>query len=169
MSAAAVPKKSPWIRRAGYLALFIVLTTAIQWWQTRDIARGPAPELAGPSLDGRWLDLAQLRGRPVLVHFWATWCPICRLEEGAIDSVAEDHQAITVATRSGDAATLKAYLAENGLSFPVLLDETGVLADRWRVQGVPSSFVIDSEGEIRHSAVGLTTGLGLRARLWLAD
>ena len=142
---------------------------ALQWWQTRHIERGPAPELAGPALDGGWLDLEKRRGEPVLVHFWATWCPVCRLEQGAIDALAEDYPVITVASNSGDAEQLSAYLAENELSFPVLLDETGVLANRWQVSGVPASFVVDARGEIRYAVFGLSTGLGLRTRLWLAD
>ena len=161
--------KSPWPRRLGYLLLFVALVWGVNWWQTRHIETGPAPDLAGPLLNGSWFELGQLRGEPALVHFWATWCPVCRLEQGAIDALADDHPVITVATRSGDAEALRAYLDEHGLRFPVLLDETGVLAQRWRVGGVPASFVLDGSGEIRHAVFGLTTGLALRARLWLAD
>jgi peroxiredoxin len=149
--------------------VFIAVMFGLQWWQSRHIERGPAPGLAGPALDGRWLSLEQGRGNPTLVYFWATWCPVCRLEQGAIDDLAEDYPVITVATRSGDAQALSAYLNEHALSFPVVLDETGVLAERWGVKGVPASFVIDSRGEIRHAVFGLSTGLGLRARLWLVD
>jgi len=60
------------------------------------------------------------------------------------------------------------YMRENGLDFPVLLDESGLLSVAWGVRGVPSSFIIDADGQIRHLAVGYTTELGLRFRLWLA-
>jgi peroxiredoxin len=91
------------------------------------------------------------------------------LEQGAIDDLARDYSVITVATNSGDAEQLRDYLSENELSFPVLLDETGMLASRWQVSGVPASFVVDARGEIRHAVFGLSTGLGLRARLWLVE
>lgn len=161
-------KKTAWLRWPGYFALFLLVLWSIQWWQTRHLAGGAAPELAGPLLDGAWFELSERRGRPVLVHFWATWCPVCRLEQGAIDALAEDYPVVTVATRSGDAAIVRAYLIEQDLGFPVLLDETGVLAERWRVTGVPASFVIDGDGQIDQVVTGLTTGLALRARLWLA-
>ena len=114
------------------------------------------------------MDLKDLRGKPVLVHFWATWCPICRAEDGSIHDLAQDYRVLTVATNSGDAQEIARYMEENNLEFPVLLDESGEMGSRWGVNGVPSSFIVDSAGEIRSVAVGYTTGIGLRIRLWLA-
>ncbi len=129
---------------------------------------GPAPALQGIMLSGEQASLEDFRGKPVLVHFWATWCPICRTEEGSIDSLAADYPVLTVATGSGEAADIRKYLADNDLEFPVLMDESGMLGVRWGIRGVPSSFVVDADGQIRHVAVGYTTELGLRIRLWLA-
>jgi peroxiredoxin len=58
---------------------------------------------------------------------------------------------------------------EQGLDFPVVLDEQGALAARFGVRGVPASFVLGSGGEIKFKEIGYTTELGLRARMWLAD
>ncbi len=161
-------RKPRWVGWLRDLALLLLVLTAIHWWQTRDVASGPAPLLAGQLLDGRPVALADYRGRPLLVHFWATWCPVCRLEQGSIAALAQDYPVLTVATGSGSGEEVAAYLAEAGLDFPVLLDESGALGQAWGVRGVPASFVIDAEGRIAHVAVGYTTGLGLRARLWLA-
>ncbi|BCU05840.1 hypothetical protein Atep_05170 [Allochromatium tepidum] len=62
---------------------------------------GEAPPLVGVTLEGTPIDLADRRGRPVLVHFWATWCPVCRITDGTIDAIAEDHAVVTVALQSG--------------------------------------------------------------------
>lgn len=59
-------------------------------------------------------------------------------------------------------------MEEEGLSFPVLADEAGQLARRWRVSGVPVSFVLDGRGHIRYATVGYATWAGLTLRLWLA-
>lgn len=164
--------KSGWPRRLRRWSLELLLLIAIiggvQWWQTRGVAEGPAPALQGMLLDGHAVSLQALQGQPVLVHFWATWCPICRLEEDSIDALARDHQVITIATTSGDAAAVRAYLQQQGLHFPVLLDETGEVGRAWGVKGVPASFIIDPAGDVVHATVGYTTGIGLRLRLWLA-
>lgn len=141
---------------------------AVQWWQTRDAPHGMAPALRGPLLEGGGVDLHALRGQPVLVHFWAVWCPICRLEQDNIAGLARDYRVITVATTSGDAAEVRRYLQEQGLAFPTLLDEDGSLGRRWGVKGVPASFVIGPDGQVAYATMGYSTGLGLRLRLWLA-
>lgn len=154
-----------WLRD---IFLVLVVVFGVQWWQSRDLPLGAAPSLAGADLQGQPLALLNQQGKPVLVHFWATWCPICRLEEGSIASIAEDHAVLTVATNSGSAEEVAAYLKEQGVDFPVILDESGDLARRWNVHGVPASFVINDEGDIDYAAVGYSTELGLRARLFLA-
>lgn len=146
---------------------FVILLVAagLQFWATRDAAEGPAPPL-----EGAWVNAPPpgAEGRASLVHFWATWCPSCRLEHGTIERLAEEHPVVTVAMQSGDAAEVAAYLQERGLSFPVRLDERGEVAARWGVRGVPTTFVIDGDGQIRFVTSGFTTDVGLRLRLWLA-
>lgn len=102
------------------------------------------------------------------MHFWATWCPVCRLGDGAIDAIARDHRVVSIALQSGDAAEIRHYMATEGLDFTVLPDETGTLASRWGVPGVPATFVLDPTGRIAFSTMGFSTEWGLRARLWAA-
>ena len=161
-------KKRKWLRWVRDILLVVLAIGAVQWWQKRDLVAGAAPPLAGQLLDGGWVDLQEYRGNPVLVHFWASWCPICRAEEGSIDSIAQDLPVLTVATGSGSEADIRSYLNDNRLAFPVLLDDTGKLARQWGIVGVPTSFVIDPKGQIAFATVGYTTEIGLRLRLWLA-
>ncbi len=159
---------SSWRRWAVELALVVAVVLVVQWWQARALITGVAPALAGTDVSGGWLDLADRRGEPVLVHFWGTWCPICRLMDGAIAGIAEDHAVISVAMQSGDVAQVQAYLQDSGHTFPVLLDPDGQLARLWGVAGVPASFVLDPSGRIRFATRGASSGPGLRLRLWLA-
>lgn len=112
--------------------------------------------------------LSEASGEPVLVHFWATWCGVCRAEQGTIDALARDHRVITVASQSGGLGELGSYMSENTLSFTVVPDPRGQLASRWGVRAYPTSFVVGPDGSVRSVEVGYTTSLGLRARLWLA-
>ena len=158
-----------WRKRALELLLFIVLIAGIRIWQQRDMVSGNAPPLQGVLLGGSAYALPARPEQPVLVHFWATWCPICRAEQDSIAAIAQDRpNTITVAMQSGSDAEVAKHLAAQGLRFPVLNDADGHLSSAWGVHAVPASFIISPDGRIRFVEVGYTTALGLRLRLWLA-
>ena len=172
-SSVSPPKASGARRRILRLAIEVLVVLAIilgiRAWQQQDVASGLAPPLAGVLLDGKGnFSLASKSGQPVLVHFWATWCPVCRAEQGSIEALAKDYPTITVAMQSGAAETVSAHLNKEALSFPVLNDPDGTIAAQWGVRAVPASFVVDGAGRIRFVEVGYTTGVGLRLRLWWA-
>lgn len=159
-----------WQRWLRDLLIFAVIMLAIQWWQARDLPKQVvAPDLTGISLSGQPMALSDWHGQPVLVHFWATWCPICRMEEDSIDSIAEDYPVIAVATSSGTPTEIASYLRKQGLNFPVMLDSSGELAQRWNAHGVPATFVVNSQGEITYATMGYSTELRLRWHLYLAE
>lgn len=160
------PAYRRWLRDVLVLAAVLL---AVHLYQTRDAVGGRAPPLEGVDLDGLPRALADFRGRPVLVYFWATWCPVCRAEQGTIRSLAEDYAVLSVALEDTAPAALRAYVDRHDLDFPVLRDADGVLAHRYGVRGVPAFFVVDAAGTIRSAAAGYTTGPGLRLRLWWAS
>ena len=162
--------KSRSYRWLGQLVLVLVLVIfmILHWWRSEPLADGDAPALTGDLAGGGRFDLDGLKGKPVLVHFWATWCPMCRFGDDTITAIAEDFNVITVAIQSGGAAEIMGHLNRESLSFPVIPDPRGTLATAWGVSGVPASFVLDGSGRIRFATVGYTTGIGLRGRLWAA-
>jgi peroxiredoxin len=155
-------------RLAGELLLVVVALLALERFLTRDAARGPAPAIEASLTTGEPFSLAALGGRPVLVYFWAEWCPVCAASQGTISGVLADHPGVTIALRSGGAAAVQAYLDQHHLDWPTVADEAGAIAGRYGVSGVPAVFVLDRHGEVRFVTRGYTTALGLRARLWLA-
>ena len=144
------------------LALYLV-----HLWQTRDSIRGHAPVLSGQLIGGAPFSLATPRDKPLLIYFWATWCPVCNLTSSNIDALTDSHQVITVAMQSGDAAEIDAYLREKGLHFPVIADPQGRISQTWRVKGVPTVYLVDTNGDIRFVSVGYISTLGIKVRLWL--
>lgn len=155
-------------RAAWQAGLVLLVLGGVHLLQTRDTVSGQAPAFQARDLQGRPLALADYAGRPVLLHFWASWCPVCRFEEGAIDALADDRPVVTIAVSSGSDEELMQYLKDRQLDFDVINDPGGTLAARYGVQGVPTSFVVGPQGEIRFTSVGYTTGIGLRIRMWLA-
>lgn len=158
-----------WLLLLAELLFFAAVYFGLRAYMQRDMAGGEAPALEGRLLSGAPVRLADYAGRPVLLHFWASWCPVCRLEQASIQALARDWPVLTVALQSGDEAEVRAYLQAQGLQWDTLNDPDGRIAARFGVYGVPATFVIDPEGRIRFRERGYTTGWGLRARLWLAD
>lgn len=163
-------KPDPILRKALVVLLFVAVIGGIRTWQQRDMASGPAPALQGTTLAGLPYALPSHPDHPVLVHFWATWCPVCRAEQGSIAAIAHDHPdaVVTVAMQSGAPETVASHMREQGIVFPVVNDPDGNLARAWGVHAVPASFIVAPDGEIRFIEVGYTTEIGLRLRLWLA-
>ena len=151
----------------GQVLVFLLIVTVVRLYVQRDAVHGSAPEFEGILLNGQTVSLRDYHGGPVLVHFWATWCGICRLEQGSIDDIARDHAVLTIAMQSGDRVALQRYMHEQQLRYDVLPDPDGYLAGRYGASAVPASFVLDASGHIRFVEFGYTTEIGLRARLWL--
>lgn len=155
----------PWVRDGLVLLLALV---ALRAYQQRGLVSGQVPELSAVSVSGEPVALAAYRGAPLLLHFWASWCGVCQAEEGNIAAVAADWPVLTVASQSGDAAQVSAYLAQADRSFATIADPEGALTSRFAVRAYPTTFIIDADGAIRHTEVGYTSEWGLRLRLWLA-
>ena len=151
------------------ILVILLIYFAIKAYMQRDLIQGTAPPIQSTLLSGQAINLQSYQGKPLLLHFWATWCRVCKLEEDSIDAISKDHPVVTVAMSSGSNKEVETYLKDNNLTFPVINDNNGELAQRFGVTGVPTSFFINPGGEIAYTEVGYTTGWGLRFRLWLAE
>ncbi|HZW82222.1 MAG TPA: TlpA disulfide reductase family protein [Candidatus Deferrimicrobium sp.] len=112
----------------------------------------PAPNFTLTSLDGKKVSLNELKGRPIILNFWATWCPPCKLEMPALDKVygKSSEKGFTMLTinQQEDVGTIQKFLKENGYSLPVVLDSSGEVGELYQVQGIPTTVFIDSKGVI---------------------
>lgn len=162
-------RKHRFVKITVDILLFIGLFFLLQSWLQRDIVNGKAPDFSGSLLSGQPFYSDSMKNKAYLLHFWATWCGICKLEQDSIQSISESHTVISIAMNSGTANAVKAYMQKHQLNFPVVLDEHGKIARRYGVSGVPASFIIAPNGEIAFSQVGYTTSWGLRIRLWWAS
>jgi peroxiredoxin len=120
----------------------------------------PAPDFELASTSGEIVRLSDLRGQAVLVNLWATWCPPCREEMPSIEKVYNEYKdqgfvvlAVNM-TYQDDARKIAPFLTERGLTFPVLLDETGDMADDYQLRSLPSSFFIGRDGVINEVVIG---------------
>ncbi len=113
------------------------------------------------SNDGQTVQLSDLRGRPVLLNFWATWCPACRTELPALQAAYERYgeQVTFLAVDVKESPdTVASFVSPFGLTFPVLLDEQGQVSDRlYQVRGIPTSLFITPDGVVSARHIGPLT------------
>lgn len=160
--------KNRWLSWLVYIVLFLVVMQGANWWKSRNAQNGNLSEFSGELMNGAEFTIAEFSGKPVLFHFWATWCPICDFEKDNIESISHDYPVITIASWSEGDTEVKAYMLENQLTFPVMLDNSGELAQSFGLKGIPASFILSPNGEIKYVESGYSTELGLRFRLWLS-
>jgi len=177
------------------LSLLIVLAVVagVSWWHRRaegaqtnaavaDLPEGrplpdtgppvaghPAPDFEMIYPDGRRTRLSELRGRPVLINFWATWCPPCRREMPELIQAYEAHRdegfvILAVNVQESPSQAL-AFAEEFGISFQIILDTEGRVSDQYQVRHLPSSIFIDRDGIIVARWVGALTPSMLRRHL----
>lgn len=119
-----------------------------------------APPFATTLLDGTPLSLNDLRGTPVIVNFWATWCMPCEVEMPELEGVYQTYKADglrVVAVNIGeDGAPIAEWVARLQLSFDIALDSDTRIAQLYQLRGQPMTFVIDQQGIVRHVYFGAT-------------
>lgn len=121
-----------------------------------------APALSGTALSGGSIDLAQHRGSVVVVDFWASWCEPCAEAMPALERIYQRYrsQGLVVIGVSQDrqASNARTFLERTRVSFPVMHDADHSVAGRYRPPTMPSSYVIDRQGVVRHVHSGFRSG-----------
>ena len=119
----------------------------------------PAPDFSLEDLSGRTYTLSELRGKVVMVNFWATWCPPCRAEMPSMEKLyqaleGEDFVILAVNAEADGKRAVADFLEKSPHSFPVLLDSEAVVQKRYGVYKFPETFVIRKDGIIDDKVIG---------------
>jgi cytochrome c biogenesis protein CcmG/thiol:disulfide interchange protein DsbE len=129
----------------------------------------PAPALRLPGLDGGQVDLAALRGRPVVVNFWASWCDPCVREFPLLRQAAAGHRRdrlTVVGVLSGDSpAAARPFLRRNHATWPIALDPNATTATAWGAVGLPHTWFIRRDGTLASHQLGELTQASLDRQL----
>ncbi|MFZ4859525.1 MAG: TlpA disulfide reductase family protein [Desulfuromonadaceae bacterium] len=122
--------------------------------------KNPAPDVSVVSIaDGSTLKLSDLKGKVVLLNFWATWCPPCREEMPSMMKLnkfmaGKPFQLVTISIDEGGKPDIDAFFKESGFFLPTYLDASGTSSKSYGVTGVPESFIIDKQGVLAKKIIG---------------
>ena len=146
------------------LVMVIALTFTFTACQSeQDSAQAPqvgklAPEFTLPDLDGKSISLGELRGRPVILNFWASWCGPCVFEMPFMQEIHEawsDKSLVLLAINIGESPSqVQKFMEEKQLSFPVLLDIDGQVGGQYSIRAIPTTVFIDKDGIIQLMRIG---------------
>jgi peroxiredoxin len=117
----------------------------------------PAPDFTLTTLDGKSFTLSELRGTPVVLNFWATWCGPCQRELPALQATAQQYDgsvAVVGIDQGEPPETVQSYVDKLGLTFAIPMDSNFEVAHRYNVSGMPTTYFIDAEGVICHVWMG---------------
>jgi peroxiredoxin len=125
------------------------------------VVGAPAPDFTLTDLSGASVSLSGYKGQPVLLNFWATWCPPCKLEMPTLQQHYTDYKAqglVVVGVEAGEPRSeVQAFATDQRLTFPILPDEKSTVTDMYRVSALPTTFVIDRQGMIVQQHMGMMT------------
>jgi thiol-disulfide isomerase/thioredoxin len=120
--------------------------------------RAAPPDFSLPYLSGGTAALSSLKGKVVLLNFWATWCPPCRAEMPSMEALYRRFKqagleilAVNCAEKTPD---VQRFISGNRYSFPVMLDSSGEISGRYGITGIPTTYILDREGKILLRVVG---------------
>ena len=145
------------------MVLLFVLSNIISYIRQPELGSTQLPQTEVQLIDGSTFKIE--KGKPSIIHVWATSCPACKLEAPNIESISKEYDVLSIAVNSGSNENIKAYMQENGLSFNVLNDRKGTWTTEFKIEVYPTTFIYDAKGDLRFTEVGYTTTAGLLARL----
>ena len=150
------------LRALQKLALAILITIATTSLAQAASVSGPAPNFTLKSLDGKNLNLSEMRGDVVLINFWASWCGPCRLEMPLLNALHNKYAplgftvlGVNVEENSDDA---RGFLFNFPVDFPVLLDNKNKVSKQYNVIAMPTTVVVDRDGNMRFLHQGYKSG-----------
>ena len=145
---------------AAVAALLVLLVWKVVQQETGGAATNePAPEFELPTLDGEsTLSLEGLRGKAVVVNFWASWCQPCKDESPYLEEMWRDRRGeglVIVGINEEDVSKdARRFARRAGLTYPLVRDKSGELRDDYRLRGYPETFVIDRRGDVVEHVAG---------------
>ncbi len=147
-----------WVAVGLVVGLLALLAWGLRSQASEPVEAGLAPDFSLTTFEGETITLSDLRGQVVIVNFWASWCPPCREEAAYLEATwrkYKDRGVVFIGVDYLDARpNALAYLEEFDITYPNGPDLGQKIADAYHIQGVPETFYIDKQGQLRGVKIG---------------
>ncbi|ADN09660.1 redoxin domain-containing protein [Sulfurimonas autotrophica] len=150
-----------------FFVLMTILANAISFYKSQDLSQKPLAIQSFKLINYQEYKIPDKK--PVLIHFWATWCPTCKLEASNINFLAKHFEVVTIAVKSGGDDSVKKYINEHNYTFKVVNDKNGKLSSQFHIAGFPTTFIYGKNKKLLFSDVGYTSTLSLYLKMWWAS
>ena len=150
-----------------FAVLTIILANAISLYKSQDLSQKPLDIQNFKLIDHQEYKIPDKK--PIMIHFWATWCPVCKVEASNIDYIAKHFNVVTIAVNSKNNADIQKYMQKNHYSFKVVNDNNGMLSSKFHIAGFPTTFIYGKNKKLLFSDVGYTSTLSLYLKMWWAS
>lgn len=140
-----------------------IAMNVVSFYRAQDLNKNDLDIKSFKLLDGTEYNIKT--NKPLVIHFWATWCPTCKLEAYNIEKLSKDYEVITIAVQSGSEEEIKEYLKSNDLTFNVVNDENAFYSSKFNIKVFPTTLIYNKEKNLEFSEVGYTTTVGLYTRM----
>lgn len=117
-------------------------------------------------LDGS--DYIVKEDKPLIIYFWATWCPVCKFQSPNIQKLSKDYEVLTIALQSGEDKEIQDYLDSQNLTFNVVNDKNGFFANKFNIKVFPTTVIFDKKQTQSYSDVGYTSTWSLYIKMLLS-
>lgn len=149
-----------------FFIFITILANIISLYKSSDLNKAALQNINITLLDAQTYTYP--KDKPILIHFWATWCPTCKLEASNIQTISENFEVLTIAVNSGDNNDIEKYMNKHNLNYKVYNDNNSFFAKEFKIAAYPTTFIYNKNKELVFSEVGFTSTWGLWIRMWWA-
>lgn len=150
-----------------FCIVMLVVANGISWYKSQDLNLEKLQYVEYILLQNQSYKIEE--SKPVLVHFWATWCPACKIEASSIEKLSKDFEVVTIAVKSGTDQEISKFMSENNYNYNVVNDFEGELSQEFNIAAYPTTFIYDKSKNLRFSEVGYSSYIGLWLRMQWAS
>jgi len=148
---------------AIFIVIVTVLSNVISFYKSSDLNKNSLNNIESTLVNKYFKSSNE---KPLLIHFWATWCPTCKLEASNIEYISQNYNVITVAVKSDN---ITKYMKENNLTFKVIKDKDSMISQKFNISAYPTTFIYDKNKNLIFSEVGYTSSFGLWIRMFISS
>jgi len=150
-----------------FIITLVIISNAISYYKSTDLNKDSLNIKSLTLIDGLTYNIPT--NKAILIHFWGTWCPVCKLEASNINTISKNYEVVTIAVNSKDNDNIKKYLKDNNVNYKVHNDVNSKIASKYNIAVYPTSFIYNKNGKLVFTEVGYTSTFGLKLRMWWAN